>query len=90
MCCASRSCAAAAEQLAAFELAVLGEAAAGVPPPMPPHNPLPRNDDPFGVLHGEGGPLVMPAAAGQPQPQQSLGGFGSPLFATSQQTSQFS
>ena len=74
---------AAAQQLEAYELAVLGEEARSPPPPLPPHNPLPTNDSPFGVgpqQHG-GGPFALPGGAGfapQVPPAGGFAAFGSP------------
>ena len=45
---------AAAAQLEAFEVEALGEEARTPPPPLPPSNPLPRNDAPFGVIMPSG------------------------------------
>lgn len=61
---------AAAEQLAAYELAVLGDVARDPPPPTPAHNPLPRNDAPFGV------PPERQAPVGGPAPLLHHGGGG--------------
>ena len=72
---------AAAEQLEAYELAVLGEEARSPPPPLPPHNPLPTNESPFGVvppmLHG--GPFSLPGggdASYVPQTAPPAVGYG--------------
>jgi hypothetical protein len=67
VCLSLAAAADAARQLELFELMVLGDEARTPPPPLPPHNPLPRNDCPFGVSPAgaggaAGGPFVLPAA----------------------------
>ena len=75
---------AAAQQLEAYELAVLGDEARTPPPPLPPRNPLPTNDSPFGVgPQHVGGPFSLPGgdASYAPQtapPAAGYGAFGGP------------
>lgn len=62
-----------AAQLAEWEVACLGEVAATPVPPLPP-NPMPRNDDPFGMQAQQ--QQCSPLPFHMPQLQ---GGTGSPL-----------